>query len=155
MIPHYGKTTAMGERTPLGANSDPSKQSKERDSPVRKERNEAHSRITRSVTKSLEYAMNVESQDTWPKTVLARRKEKESHLQRKQRSTVRNVITQKARPLKYGSTALVCPPMRQNQFAHTKPNRKGSNQVSPLKEEYESQDVKLESYLTQEQLAET
>src|SRR5205807_4948760 len=106
MIPHYGKTTAMGEQTPLGANSDPSKQSKERDSPLPKERNEAHNRIAQSETKNPECAMNVESQDTWLKTVLARRKEKESHLRRKQRSTLRNVIAQMVRPLRYGSIAL-------------------------------------------------
>src|SRR5437868_12886025 len=135
MIPHYEKTTAMGERTPLGANNDPSKQSKERNSPLPKERNEAHRRIAQSETKNPECAMNVESQDTWPKTVLARRKEKESHLRRKQRSTVRNVITQKARPLKYGSIALVCLPMQRNQLARTKPNRKGSNQATPLRVE--------------------
>src|SRR5437660_711770 len=122
MIPHYGKTTAMGERTPLGANSDPSK---ERDSPLPKERNEAHSRIAQSETKNPECAMNVESQDTWPKTVLARRKEKESHLRRKQRSTLRNVIAQMVRPLRCGSIALVCPPMQQNQLPHTKPNHRG------------------------------
>src|SRR5437879_9293754 len=124
MIPHYGKTTAMGERTPLGANSDPSRQSKERDSLLPKERNKAHSRITRNVTKSPEYAMNVESQDTWPKTVLARRKEKESHPRRKQRSTLRDVIAQMVRPLRCGSIALVCPPMQQNQLPHTKPNHR-------------------------------
>src|SRR5437868_10427901 len=135
MMPHYGKTIATGEPTPLGANSDLSKQSKERDSPLRKERNEAYSRTTQSEIKNPECAMSVASQDTWPKTVLARRKEKESHLQRKQRSTVRNVIAQKARPLKCGSTALVCLPMQRNQLARTKPNRKGSNQATPLRVE--------------------
>ena len=68
---------------------------------------------------------------------------------------MQNVIAQKVRPLKYGSIALVCPPMYQNQLAYTKPNHKGSNPALPWKEEYGSQDEKLEFYLTQGQLAET
>ena len=154
-MPHHERTTAMGEWTPLEANSDLSKQSKGRDSPLPKERNEAHSRITQSEIKNHECAMSVASQDTWPKIVLAKRKEKESKLPRKQRSIMRNVIAQNVRPLKCGSIALVSPPMQQNQLAHTKPNRKGSNQASPLKGEYGLQDKKLEFYSIQEQLAET
>src|SRR5437879_9551347 len=124
MNTHIKKTKTIRKKTTKETNIDKRKQKKKRDSPLSKERNEAHSIIAQSETKNPECAMNVESQDTWPKTVLARRKEKESHPRRKQRSTLRDVIAQMVRPLRCGSIALVCPPMQQNQLPHTKPNHR-------------------------------